>query len=141
MLYRSLILCESAIVDARSNSLSLINILEEIQALGFPTLVPHLSVVTILQKEPTDSETRYPFSLRIQLNNKELFTQEVIADFMDKPKTRLILDMMGFPINTQGTLSVELLHEGNIVMSSSIEVTLPQKPAVTQRSQEGNKKQ
>ncbi len=141
MLYRSLTLCKTAIVDARSNNISLINILDDIQVIGFPTIISNLSVVIILQKESTDTESTYRFVLTMKLNEKELFSQPIFASFMEKSKSRSIIDLKGFPITSDGTLLVELHYEDSTVMSSSIEVQLPKRPEATQRDESEDRKE
>jgi len=132
MIYRSLSVCENAILDARTNNISLINIIEEIQIMGFPTLLPHLSIVAQLQKEPIDNGDQFVFEIRIRINQRQLFAQPVTTNFMGRPKNRLILDMNGVPITESGSLIVELVRDGTVVLSSSIEMRLPERPQVTQ---------
>lgn len=132
MLYKSLVVCEVAIIDARTNNISLINLIEEIQAVGFPVMVPRLCFVVNIEKEAADGADHGLFNICVRVNTKQLITQPVTANFMGRPKARLIVDISGLPITEIGTLVVELVRDGAVVLSSSIEVTLPKGPQVTQ---------
>lgn len=132
MLYKSLVLCEIALIDARTNNLSLINLIEEIQAVGFPVMLSHLCVVAQIEKEAIDTDDQGLFTIRMRLNERQLFTQPVTANFMGRSKSRLVVDISGLPITEPGTLVVQLVRDDAAVLSSSIVIRIPEAPQVTQ---------
>jgi hypothetical protein len=91
-----------------------------------------LSIVVQLQKESADTANEYPFEIRIKNNDKLILSQPINANFMSKPKTRLLLEINGLLVTESGTVSIELLREGTSVLQSFIEIRLPVRPQVVQ---------
>ncbi len=105
-------LCAEAVVrDAASNALSAFNILEEINAVGFPVVVPRLAIVVALQREASDDSDQ-PASLRITLGDLELFSHAFTLTFREKLLNRAILALQGVVIPAPGALKIEFSTSG-----------------------------
>lgn len=99
--------CAEAVVrDAASNSLSVFNILEEVNAIGFPVVVPRLTIVAAVQREAADAPDQ-PASLRLTLGDLELFSHDFTLNFRDRLLNRAILALQGVVIPAPGTLRIQ----------------------------------
>ena len=128
MKFNSLTLCEKALIDSQTNTLSLINIIEEIQVKGLPAIIQNLTIVLLLKKEEGDNEQKYIYEIVLKNNSIQLAKQQVNIDFLGKSKFRLIVNFKSFLIKEQGSLIVEILDNGISEISSSTIITLPAEP-------------
>ena len=63
----SFLCCEIAIQDVRSNTISLINMMEEISAVAFPAAVPKLTVALLFEKSTAEQPSTVAFKLKVDL--------------------------------------------------------------------------
>jgi hypothetical protein len=107
----SFLCCEVAIQDVLSSSMSLINILEEINAVAFPIAVPRLTAFAFFEKEEAEAEVQSA-RLRVTLNDQQFLDLEVTVNFQGKRKSRVIAALQGFPLMGPGKLKVSI-HAGD----------------------------
>jgi hypothetical protein len=100
--------CEQVIQDVRHNSMSLINLLEDIAAPSFPMAMGRLTAYGFLEKESSDREVQVG-RLRATINDQQIADLEVNFDFQGKPRTRIIGELQGFPILAPGRLKFAIL--------------------------------
>lgn len=56
-----IVLCEQAIVDSRTNLVTLVNCVETVSAVGFPANHPRFAIAALFSCEPSDKETAIDF--------------------------------------------------------------------------------
>jgi hypothetical protein len=108
-----------------SNNLTLVQVLEAIQAQTFPLVLPKLSAVFYLAKDLTDADTA-SLKLRASVGPVSIIEQGVDVGFAGRPTTRLVASFVGFPVPQLGTLLFELLNADAVLGAWPIEVqTVP----------------
>jgi hypothetical protein len=117
-----LFLCsDSASIDARNNTLSVFHILEQLNAIGFPVVVPRLSVVAIFEREQTDPAT-IQLQLEIYAGLQQLFAGPIAVNFFQQLMARTVLELNGLVVPAPGNLRVVVTLEGQAVGSWTIPV-------------------
>ena len=89
MKIKSLVVCESCIIDAQSNNISFINIIEEFHAIGFPIIIPKLTVVVLLERKSVEENEIVPMNIKATINGDEILDKQINPDFKGKLKARL----------------------------------------------------
>ena len=120
MIIKYFIVAESVLHDARSNSISAVNILEELLAFSFPIAIPKLSVIAALERssdEPEKPECR----VKCTFNGAEVFNNSIEVDFQGLLRTRAILDFQGLPVLEAGQLEFSINSGGpNFMLASDV---------------------
>ena len=125
MIRSTLMICaEEAIVDRVTNSASLINLLEEFSAGGFPALHQKLCVFNILVRDTADPNFIVGV-LRARLGDAQIFQGELRFDFEDKLRARHVTRIVGLVIPAAGVLTFTLNLGGADVATYSIPVSGP----------------
>ncbi len=130
---KSLTVCETYLVDSSSNNVSLINLIEEFNLPGLPTVIPKLTVVAQLERESMDENEAVSLKIKANMNDIEIFEQPIMADFKGKSKTRVFLEINGLPLNDCGVLKFLLVENGTEALEYSIEIKTPDLPKVQVR--------
>lgn len=120
-------LCAEGIVrDAATNSITAYNILEEVNAIGFPVVMPRLAIVVVVERGATDS-AKQNARLRITLGDHELFSHELGLDFQEKFVSRAIISLQGLVIPAAGMLAVAFsAEEASVTISLPVQSVSPQ---------------
>ena len=103
--------CKQAIIDNRSNNLSLIEILEQFNVSDLPTVVPQIYYLASMWGKDSsfeNGEETFRFKIVITSNPEEPPESEGIEAEIkipqDKKRLRHILSLRGIPIQEEGTL-------------------------------------
>ena len=99
----SFLCCEIALQDVRTNILSMINVCDVINARAFPIAIPKITAVVLLERdagEPESQTTR----LSAELNGRQFLDAEMAANFQGSPRTRMIAEIQGMPVDSPGDL-------------------------------------
>ena len=117
------ILCSRAVVDQRSNNVSLQNILEQITIRGelptdaaIPAIPMMCELVTLWARQPADTPTQGRARITyLAPSGEELHAAEVPIDLSETQRYRTQLTMQGLRIAGPGvhTFRVELQDNGN----------------------------
>jgi len=113
---------ESAIESKDTGALSLVQIIEAVQGSSFPLVMPRLTAVFFLERETGDSES---VSLRFRASTPSIAIVEQGVDvaFSGKPRARLTVNFLGFPIPEIGQIRFEVLTgEGTVLGGWSVDV-------------------
>ena len=125
MKFNSLILCETCLVDARTNNISFINIIEEIGLFGIPSVIPRATAVVQVEKDSEEEADTFSMELVADINGKEILRQPINANFTGKLRTRVLLDINGFPLKEAGILKFSIIYDKKNVLESCININLP----------------
>ena len=97
----------TAITDIRSNQISFIQILEDMEVMSFPAVLSTVSMVFILGRSAEDPNTS-PARLTVNCGGSVILEQPVTIEFGDNLRNRLTFDMSGLPLIAPGKLSFSL---------------------------------
>jgi len=123
MLTCRLVACAETIIrDAAQNTVSLINVLEDIQVPAFPGGIFKITVLGMVNRAQNDP-AEYDFVIVITLGDDELGRVPVHADFTDKVSSRIIAVLQGIPLPQPGVLRVALRHNETELGAWSVTVT------------------
>lgn len=103
----AMLVCDQIIAEQGSNKKSLIGIFEVMNALGFPTFVPRLSVYVRL----VDGLGKYPFKLRlVKLKDETMLADvDVEANITDQTHaSELVFNFIGLGIPEAGKYEFQL---------------------------------
>lgn len=121
------ICCEDIIRDAETNSISIINLIEDINAEGFPAFIPKLAIFALIEKESGDPETSQG-QIKLKNNDNVLFTFDIQYGFENKPRTRNIIKFNGLAVPSPGHFTTEFFANGNIISSKEINCNISSPP-------------
>ena len=112
--------CETAILDGRTNELSLINLIDEVSAVAFPIAVAKLNVVTIFTRD--EGEPDPEATVQVKLNDNSLFEVNLPIEFQGKMRTRSIGQFHGMVVGSPGLLRIGVYIAGEEVTGWDIQV-------------------
>jgi hypothetical protein len=101
------IVCESSALDARLQTLSAFHILEEVNAPGFPFVLPRLSIIAMLVREENDSDNP-EVQIRTTIGDEQIFSSPLHVHFQNNQIFRTIADLFGFVVPAPGNLRFAL---------------------------------
>lgn len=115
-MYRSnlLLLAESVVRDADTNSVSVFGIMDSIVAAGFPLFIQRAAILLLLERVAEDSATA-DFVVKVTLGDHELATVKATVEFLDKLLNRTIVRINGFVVPSEGTLRVDLYRDSEVL--------------------------
>ncbi|MQA39951.1 DUF6941 family protein [Rugamonas aquatica] len=108
------VVANRAIVDARSQNLSLIDIFEGFKSISFPVVIPSVAVVFYLQRAEGDANIQEGI-IKYEIDNSVVFSTPVQIDFQENLTTRLIFEVEGFLIPSIGQLKINLSINDSVV--------------------------
>lgn len=98
----------TAITDAQTNSLSLIEIIEALEVPQLPVLVPRLAVVWLSLKEDSDPDVT---ELSVELiNDGKKSAYPVKVDYKGGLRHRSIIQFQGIALHTPGALEIKIVR-------------------------------
>ena len=118
------ILCEDIIRDVETDRVTIINTIEEINAIGFPLFLQKLCCFVSLDKEGIDIQS-FDGKLIIKNNDKTLVDMSAKIVFLEKPRARVMIKLAGIPIYEPGILVVEMLESEKIFLNYNIPINQP----------------
>ena len=112
---------EGVVVDRRTNNVSIFNIMEEINSVGFPLLINKLYAVSLINREANDEDTTEAH-FEFKLDDKVLLNANTSINFQNRQKTRSVLEVSGLVIPVPGTLKVSLLKDEEVISCNEIAI-------------------
>jgi hypothetical protein len=116
-------LAEAAIIDQRSNLLSVINIIEEINASAFPLLIPR-SAVVLMAARNADEPEQMECVVTAKLDQEVLFNIPTPLNYQGRLRLRYVTEMQGVLIPRAGNFTLTLMK--NNVETASWSLLLQQ---------------
>lgn len=124
MKFKALIVCETCLIDGRTNALSFINILEEINISSVPAMLNKVSIIAMLSQESPGENASVPLDVSVTLNDESIIMQPITVDFGQRTDTRFILDIGGIPIKSGGVLKFSVGQNGREMIEYRVSVNL-----------------
>ena len=112
---------EGVVVDRRTNNVSIFNMMEEINSVGFPLLINKLYAVCLINREANDEDTTEAH-FEFKLDDKVLLNANTSINFQNRQKTRSVLEVSGLVIPVPGTLKVSLLKDEEVISCNEIAI-------------------
>jgi len=108
---RTFLVSDLAAVDKRTNTLSIFNIIGELNAESFPVIVPRLTVVMVFERKENEEE-KQGVVLRIKQSGHKLFEAQITLDFQGKLVARSIVEIRALMVERSEPLVFQLLRNG-----------------------------
>ncbi len=109
--------CRTTLIDRFRNSVSLIELLEELQVEGFPVFLPEVSVVILFERESGEPE-EITGMLSLTLSGVMLAERRVQSSFAGVRRCRNIVFIQGLVITAPGPLVAKFENETGTLSSS-----------------------
>lgn len=106
------ICADTILIDAALNSLSIVNVYEEISPESFPIVLPRIAAVFELIREQADPE-RGDGVITFSLGERELMRAPQNIDFQGKLRIRTVVAVHNLIIAGPGLLRVQFVLAGN----------------------------
>jgi hypothetical protein len=119
------IACMRSLVDASSNNISCIEILEEAIP-SFPNVFPEAAIIWCIARE-ADEPQSLPCTFHIFLNDTKLYEAPVEVVFKSSLRTRAMMKLAGLVIPHAGRLRFEF-RSAKVSGSWSLEINGPSSP-------------
>ncbi|RXK86868.1 DUF6941 family protein [Filimonas effusa] len=118
----STLLCAQTIItDKATNNVSVINIVENINASLFPIQIP-ISVLIATERKVEDPAS-FNILFRFTLNGDPLLETPVAVTFLDQTvKHNATINIAGLLINQPGMLFASVVYNGEVIKSTSLTV-------------------
>lgn len=125
-------LSENSVIDGQENTLSLINIFDDISAPNYPLFFPKLSITCVFEKEPEDVADIECFII-CRLNEVEIQRFPFKVSFRGTFRARSIIKINGFLIPSPGNLDFDLELNGEVLNKTRLIARLIEKPTIEQK--------
>jgi hypothetical protein len=106
---------DSVVVDQRRNSVSIFNLLEELNAATFPFVIPMATVFVYLER--AEDESPGDMSIKMTIDRQELFRIPLQLDFQGRLRLRLMNEVRGLVIPAPGLFRLTVEREGVVLAS------------------------
>lgn len=112
-------LLQRVIIDQRSNNLTLVDVLDELRPATLPFVIPQLTALFVVERGAEDP-LQADLVVTLLLDDAELVQMPATADFGQKLRVRMIVDIGGLLIQQPGMLRARLSRDGNELASYSV---------------------
>ena len=111
MITRFILCARRAIQDNTENDLSLIGLVEDFVAQGFPLVLPRVAVVWLVDREEGEAP-EFAGTLRLTVDDQNLQESPFTATFLERRSARVILNIGGFACPRPGYYKFTMLIGG-----------------------------
>jgi hypothetical protein len=110
MLGAQLMVCAQGVIrDADTNQCTIVNVIESVVVPRLPFVLPSLCVFAVLERGVRDLPS-FECSLRVRVNDKEVFGREIQVMFGTALRSRVILYLEELPLEEIGVMQVRIVH-------------------------------
>lgn len=104
-MFKTTLFCcsEGASIDARNNTISAFNIIEQINSPGFPVLLARVCVIALIVRDETDPP-QVGLQLIVESGNQHVVSAPVDVNFFQRLSMRVVTEFQGLVISTPGVL-------------------------------------
>jgi hypothetical protein len=103
--------CDSCFIDAITNRVSIVNVMEGFQSISFPIMVPQLTMVTFLERQASEPP-QVSGHAEMTLDGSRIVLLNIDLNFQNKLVTRAIGLIQGIPIAGPGQLKAAFTVQG-----------------------------
>lgn len=121
--------CRRVLIDKETNSTSLIELLEDFETQGLPTMLPVVSLFWDKRRDEGDP-LELTAELEISSGGVSIGRYPVIANFQGKNRHRSVIRFEQFVISTPGETRFVLRLGENVLAETGFVVSVPDTPPV-----------
>ena len=99
--------CDHAIVDSRTNRLSVVNFLDTFRPVSFPVVIPLITLVIWTEREKGDGETD-ELTAEWKLGRKQVASLPIAIRYQGASKTMTVVEVRSIRIDRPGMLEIAL---------------------------------
>lgn len=125
MVLKLCLVAEGVSVDRQTNELSIYNVLEGIEASGFPLFVQRISFLTVYERDVATDPEVVNGQMQVTLGDNAVMTQAVTINFQGKKRSRIILRFGGLLVPAPGDLRFRFIIPNGPPAEYKIEVEAP----------------
>lgn len=115
-------LCAKRVLqDTNENTISAIDLLDQIATPSFPVLIPRLSLVWSLERDGND-QPHYPASVAFLLDGVLLQEFDIEINFQASNRTRNIVGIGGIVLQNPGVLLIQFKRNNNVEAEYEVQV-------------------
>lgn len=118
------IVAKGVIRDAVSNQISIFNIVEDVQAQGFPAFVGELGWLIMWERDVGEPATG-DFLSRVRMNERVLIENPIHVEFGDTLRHRTTISLGGIVVEETGHLKFEVVDQGRVLSDYEVRVAAP----------------
>jgi len=105
---------DSFSVDQTTNRVSLFNLLDQLRIVGFPAVIPRMTMFFFVVREPMDPE-RTQATVTLRLGTQELFSTGLELNIGSSLRSRAVINLQGVVIPAPGTVTSEIAVNGVVL--------------------------
>jgi len=114
---------EGISVDMQTNQLSLFNILEGIEASGFPVFIQRITFIVLVERDMQAEQNIANGQVSVQLGDNVLNQTTIELNFQNKRRCRAICRYQGLVVPQPGALTFRLTLPNTSVVEYVVDVT------------------
>jgi hypothetical protein len=127
------LVCDSVILDAFTDAVSLLNVMEQLAVDAIPAVIPRMTMVGCWRIDPDDRPNDYQAKYRIIPPGPPPEGDPGYRDFranliVDRRRLRVIFTVIGVPIRNVGDLRVELFLNDSVQARATHLITIEVAP-------------
>lgn len=111
----------SVLIDQSTNSLSMIEVIDMVEAPSFPIAIPRFVIVWVKARDSHDGE-KADYVLEVQLPGAEKRVYPMHVDFQGVQLHRSIATLVGLPIQGPGEIEIRVTQEGKSKAVASLSI-------------------
>jgi hypothetical protein len=108
---------QSAVVDSRTNQLSLFNLLEELNAASFPCTISGLVLILVMLRNPEEPDEAF-VTVQSMQEGRVLSGFSLALQFHRHLRTRVVADLNGLTAIGPGVIELSVLSPSQTLMAS-----------------------
>lgn len=130
MISCQLLVCAKGVVrDVETGGISVFNILEDIQAGGFPLFMPEMAILAFFEREQADP-AQHTIRFRLAIGQTEVFGSSLEIDFRDKLRNRSIVQVFGLPIPHPGFMKLSAEDGDKVLLTYTMIIEKLGRPTI-----------
>jgi hypothetical protein len=108
---KAMLCAENVIRDTETNQVTIYNVIEQVNVMGFPALLKGMTIFVFLERETEDAQV-VDCQVLLKMDDTQLKEIRIQPDFEDKLRNRTFVRIEGMPIHQEGRFSAILLIDG-----------------------------
>jgi hypothetical protein len=120
---------ESMALDRVSHKLSIFNIIEKISVPSVPFIIPFMTVVAMVERQP-DEPGLATIQVRVTIDGNLIANPSVNLDFAGTERIKIVQNISGILVRVPGNLRLELDHGGTVLSAWDVHVDIANQPII-----------
>lgn len=117
-----MLLAKSAVIDSRTNTLSIFEIIEGLETTNLPGNLSDVSLIILFERNIKTDPAKIKINFAYKNNNTLIKNQEVEIDFEDKKRNRTTVNLLGIDIEKFGNISFEVSYRKKLLGTYTVDI-------------------